>query len=99
MVPSTNCAVDEGKLDCNRLTLHDTIRSIAGSAMVTAWCTPAKLKNLPEFFLVDDPGHPGKSLQRVSGQRFRDDPSGCFDPVRSLKLGDLASGYAPIDLA
>lgn len=71
----------------------------AGSAMVTTWLTAAELKNLLEFFLVDDPNHPGEYFPRVSGLRFRYDPSRPrFDQVVSLELGSLAGGYAPLDL-
>lgn len=72
----------------------------AGSAMVTAWFTPAEVKNLLEFFLVDDPNHPGEFFPRVSGLRFRYDPSRPrFDQVVSLELGSLRDGYEVIDPA
>ena len=71
----------------------------AGSAMVTAWFTPAEVKSLLEFFLVDDPNHPGEYFPRVSGMRFTYDPGRPrFDQVRSLELGSLESGYTPIAL-
>jgi 5'-nucleotidase len=71
----------------------------AGSAMVTAWFTPAEVKNLLEFFLIDDPNHPGEYFPRVSGLRFTYDPGRPrFDQMRSLELGDLESGYEPVDL-
>jgi 5'-nucleotidase len=71
----------------------------AGSAMVTAYFTPAELKNLLEFFLVDDPNHPGEYFPRVSGLRFRYDPARPrFDQVQSLELGSLGSGYEPLEL-
>jgi 5'-nucleotidase len=70
----------------------------AGSAMVTAWFTPAEVKNLLEFFLVDDPNHPGEYFPRVSGIRFTYDPGRPrFDQVRSLELGNLREGYASLD--
>jgi 5'-nucleotidase len=72
----------------------------AGSAMVTAYFTPAEVKSLLEFFLVDDPNHPGEYFPRVSGLRFRYDPTRPrFDQVVSLELGSLRDGYAAIDLA
>lgn len=72
----------------------------AGSALVTAWFTPAEVKNLLEFFLVDDPNHPGEFFPRVSGLRFRYDPARPrFDQVVSLELGNLREGYTPIDLS
>lgn len=71
----------------------------AGSAMVTTWLTPGELKNLLEFFLMDDPNHPGEYFPRVSGLRFRYDPSRPrFNQVVSLELGSLAGGYEPLDL-
>ncbi|MFQ6538043.1 MULTISPECIES: bifunctional metallophosphatase/5'-nucleotidase [Aphanothece] len=72
----------------------------AGSALVTAWFTAAELKNLLEFFLVDDPNHPGEYFPRVSGLRFTYDPGRPrFDQVVGLELGDLQRGYRPLDLA
>ena len=70
----------------------------AGSALVTAWFTGHELKNILEFFLVDSPAHPGEYFPRVSGMRFRYDPSRPkFDVVTAIELGDLDRGYAAID--
>ena len=70
----------------------------AGSALVTAWFTGRELKNILEFFLVDNPAHPGEMFPRVSGMRFRYDPSRPkFDAVTAIELGDLDRGYRAID--
>jgi len=71
----------------------------AGSALVTAWFTGQELKHLLEFFLVDNPAHPGEMFPRASGLRFRYDPSRPkFDAVTAIELGDLDGGYRAIDL-
>jgi 5'-nucleotidase len=70
----------------------------AGSALVTAWFTGQELKNILEFFLVDNPAHPGEMFPRVSGMRFRYDLSRpTFDVVTAIELGDLDRGYRVID--
>jgi 5'-nucleotidase / UDP-sugar diphosphatase len=51
------------------------VDSTAGSALVTAYFKGLELKNLLEFLLVDNPGHPGETFPRVSGMRFRYDMS------------------------
>jgi len=72
----------------------------AGSALVTAWFTGEELKHLLEFFLVDNPAHPGEMFPRASGLRFRYDPARPrFDAVTAIELGDLDRGYRAIDLA
>jgi 5'-nucleotidase len=72
----------------------------AGSALVTGWFTGRELKNLLEFFLVDNPAHPGEYFPRTSGLRFRYDPSRAkFDVVTAIELGDLDRGYQPIDIS
>lgn len=69
----------------------------AGSALVTAYFTGQELKNILEFFLVDNPAHPGEYFPRVSGMRFRYDPTRPkFDVVTAIELGDLDRGYASI---
>jgi 5'-nucleotidase len=71
----------------------------AGSALVTGYFTGRELKNLLEFFLVDNPAHPGEYFPRTSGMRFRYDPSRPkFDVVTAIELGDLDRGYSAIDI-
>ena len=72
----------------------------AGSALVTAWFTGLEIKHALEFFLVDNPAHPGEYFPRVSGMRFRYDASRPqFDVVTAIEVGDLERGYAPIDIS
>jgi 5'-nucleotidase / UDP-sugar diphosphatase len=74
------------------------VDTTAGSALVTAWFTGQELKNILEFFLVDNPAHPGEMFPRVSGMRFRYDLSRPrFDVVTAIELGDLDRGYRAID--
>ena len=71
----------------------------AGSALVTGYFTGQELKNLLEFFLVDNPAHPGEYFPRASGMRFRYDPSRPkFNVVTAIELGDLDRGYRAIDI-
>jgi 5'-nucleotidase len=75
------------------------VDTTAGSALVTAYFTGLELKQLLEFFLVDNPAHPGEYFPRVSGMRFRYDKSRpMFDTVTAIELGDLARGYTGIDI-
>ena len=70
----------------------------AGSTLVTGYFTGQELKHLLEFFLVDNPAHPGEYFPRASGMRFRYDPSRPqFDVVTAIELGDLDAGYRSID--
>jgi 5'-nucleotidase len=70
----------------------------AGSTLVTGYFTGQELKDLLEFFLVDNPAHPGEYFPRASGMRFRYDPSRPqFDVVTAIELGDLDAGYRAID--
>jgi 5'-nucleotidase len=70
----------------------------AGSALVTAYFTGQELKNLMEFFLIDNPAHPGEMFPRTSGMRCRYDPSRPkFDVVTAIEVGDLERGYAAVD--
>ena len=70
----------------------------AGSALVTAYFKGQELKNLMEFFLVDNPAHPGEMFPRTSGMRCRYDLSRPkFDVVTAIELGDLDRGYKAID--
>ena len=71
----------------------------AGSTMVTAWFTGHELKSLLEFFLIDNPAHPGEYFPRASGMRFYYDPARPqFDVVTAIELGDLDRGYRAIDI-
>lgn len=71
----------------------------AGSALVTAYFTGLELKHLLEFFLVDNPAHPGEYFPRASGMRFRYDKARPkFDVVTAIELGDFDHGYRPIDI-
>jgi 5'-nucleotidase len=75
------------------------VDTTAGSALVTGWFTGQELKNLLEFFLVDNPAHPGEYFPRASGMRFRYDLSRPkFDVVTAIELGDLDRGYKAIDI-
>jgi 5'-nucleotidase len=71
-----------------------------GSALVTAWFNALELKHLLEFFLVDNPAHPGEFFPRASGMRFRYDKSRPkFDVVTAIEMGDLDRGYEAIDIS
>jgi 5'-nucleotidase len=75
------------------------IDSTAGSALVTAYFTARELKNILEFFLVDNPAHPGEYFPRASGMRIHYDLSRPkFDAVTQIELGNLARGYTAIDI-
>jgi 5'-nucleotidase/UDP-sugar diphosphatase len=75
------------------------VDTTAGSTLVTAYFTGQELKHLLEFFLIDSPAHPGEYFPRVSGMRFRYDPSRPqFDAVTAIELGDLDRGYRAIDI-
>ena len=55
---------------------------------------PGAEEHLLEFFLVDNPAHPGEYFPRASGMRFRYDLSRPkFDVVTAIELGDLDRGY------
>jgi 5'-nucleotidase/UDP-sugar diphosphatase len=69
-----------------------------GSTMVTGYFTGQDLKNLLEFFLIDNVAHPGEYFPRASGMRFRYDLTRPrFDVVMAIELGDLDRGYKAID--
>jgi 5'-nucleotidase/UDP-sugar diphosphatase len=71
----------------------------AGSALVTGWFTGKELKELLDYWLVDNPTHPGEWFPRVSGLRFRYDPSRPqYDAVTAIELGDFDAGYQAIDI-
>jgi 5'-nucleotidase/UDP-sugar diphosphatase len=72
----------------------------AGSAPVTGYFTGQELKHLLEFFLVDNPTHPGEYFPRASGMRFNFDKSRpMFDVVTAIEVGDLDHGYHAIDIS
>jgi len=76
------------------------VDSTAGSALVTGYFTGIELKNLLEFFLVDNPTHPGEYFPRASGLRFRYDTSRpMYDVVTAIELGDLDRGYRAIEIS
>jgi len=76
------------------------VDATAGSALVTAYFTGQELKNILEFFLVDNPAHPGEMFPRASGMRCRYDLSRpTFDVVTAIELGDLDRGYKAIDIS
>jgi 5'-nucleotidase / UDP-sugar diphosphatase len=78
---------------------YGVVDDTAGSALVTGWLAGRELKHLLEFFLVDNPAHPGEYFPRTSGMRFRYDPSRPrFDVVTAIELGDLDRGYEAIDI-
>jgi 5'-nucleotidase len=71
----------------------------AGSALVTGWFTGQDLKYLLNYWLVDNPTHPGEWFPRASGMRFRYDLSRAqYDAVTGIELGDLDRGYKTIDI-
>ena len=76
------------------------VDSTAGSALVTGWFTGQDLKHLLEYWLVDNPTHPGEWFPRASGMRFRYDMSRPqYDAVTAIELGDFDRGYKPIDIS
>lgn len=76
------------------------VDTTAGSALVQTYFTGKELKTILEFFLVDDPHHPGEFFPRVSGMRFRYNPARPkFDVVTAIELGDIEKGYRPIDIS
>ncbi len=67
---------------------------------MTGYLTGQELKHLLEFFLVDNPAHPGEYFPRTSGMRFNYDPSRLqFDVVTAIEMGDLDQGYRAIDMS
>ena len=71
----------------------------AGSALVTAYFTGKELKHLLEYWLIENPTHPGEWFPRVSGMKFHYDLSRPkFDFVTAIELGDFDRGYKPIDI-
>ena len=75
------------------------VDSTPGSALVTGYFTGQDLKSLLEYWLVDNPTHPGEWFPRVSGMRFRYDLSRPqYDAVTGIELGDIDHGYKAIDI-
>jgi 5'-nucleotidase len=78
---------------------YGVVDTTAGSALVTAYFTGQEIKNLIDYYLVDNPTHPGEWFPRVSGARYRYDLSRPkYDTVTAVELGDLDRGYKPIDI-
>jgi len=78
---------------------YGVVDTTAGSALVTGYFTGLDLKNLLEFWLVDNPAHPGEFFPRASGMRFQYDMSRPrFDVVTAIELGNLDRGYRAIDI-
>jgi 5'-nucleotidase/UDP-sugar diphosphatase len=76
------------------------VDATAGSALVTGWFTGQELGHLIDYWLVDNPTHPGEWFPRVSGLRFRYDPSRPkYEAVTAVELGDFDRGYRPIDIS
>ena len=76
------------------------VDTTAGSALVTGYFTGKELKHLLDYFLVDNPTHPGEWFPRSSGMRFRYAPSRPqYDVVTAIELGDLDRGYHAIDIS
>ncbi len=76
------------------------VDTTAGSTLMTGYFAAPELKHLLEFFLVDNPAHPGEFFPRASGMRFRYDPSRPqFDVVTAIEMGDIDRGYHAIDLS
>jgi 5'-nucleotidase/UDP-sugar diphosphatase len=70
----------------------------AGSALVTGYFTGQELKQLLEFFLVDNPAHPGEYFPRSSGMRFHYDTARPkFDVVTAIEIGGI-DRYRAIDI-
>ena len=72
----------------------------AGGSLIVAYLTGREIKNCLEFLLVGNPNLPGQYFPRVSGMRFRYDPSRPrFDTITEIELGDLDRGYLQIDIS
>ncbi len=75
------------------------VDTTAGSTLVTGYFTGRELKNILEFFLVDNPAHPGEYFPRTSGLKLHYDLSRPkFDVVTGLEIGDIDRGYKAIDI-
>lgn len=72
----------------------------AGGSLVRAFFTGNELKSCLEFMLQGNPNLPGQYFPRVSGMRFKFDPTrSLFDKVLEIELGDLDRGYQKIDIS
>jgi 5'-nucleotidase / UDP-sugar diphosphatase len=72
----------------------------AGGSLVVVYLMGWEIKSCLEFLLIGNPNLPGQYFPRVSGMRFRYDPSQPkFDAVTQIELGDLARGYRTIDIS
>lgn len=79
---------------------NGVVDDTAGSAMVSAHFTGFELKNILNFFLLDDPIQVGQYFPRTSGMRFTYDPNAPkLNMVRSIELGNLQDGYREIDIS
>ena len=75
------------------------VDTTAGSALVTGYFTGEDLKKLLNYFLVDNPTHPGEWFPRTSGLRFHYNLSrGKYDAVTAIELGNYDHGYSPVDI-
>ena len=72
----------------------------AGGSLVVAHFTGREIKNCLEFLLAGNPNLPGQYFPRVSGMRFRYDPSRPrYEAVTLIELGDQGRSYRPIDIS
>ena len=72
----------------------------AGGTLVKAWLTGKEIKNCLEFLLVGNPKLPGQYFPRVSGFRFKYNPSkSLFNRVEAIEIGDWKNGYEQIDIS
>jgi 5'-nucleotidase len=68
------------------------VDTTAGSTLVTGYFTGQELKNMLEFFLVDNPAHPGEYFPRASGLKLHYDLSRPkFDVVTALAIGSIVA--------
>jgi len=71
-----------------------------GGSLVRAYFTGREIKNCLEFLVAGNPNLPGQYFPRVSGMRFRYDPSRPpYDKVTRIEIGDLSRGYRVIDIS
>jgi 5'-nucleotidase / UDP-sugar diphosphatase len=72
----------------------------AGAGLVVGYLNGRELKNLLEYFLIDNPAHPGEYWGRPSGLRFYyNSTRPKFDQVIKVELGNLENGYNEIDIS
>lgn len=71
-----------------------------GGSLIVAYLTAREIKNCIEYLLLGNPNLPGQYFPRVSGMRFRYDPSRPqFDTITEIELGDVENGYRQIDIS